>query len=137
MINLVYNATYWIRAEELFDAGGEGIEYEVLSRQSGEWAAMARDWLRNGAEDAGRALDLVALAFVAVRQNGQTWPLGSREQAEALREAIEAQNPGHGDTFICHLALAHYNHHFARLSDRLGNWRAPLAPSGAGGGNSK
>lgn len=133
MINLVYNATYTIAAEELFDAGGDGIQYEVHSRQSGEWAAACRDWLRAGGDDTGAALDIIALAFVAVRQNGERWALGSREQAEALRDAIEAQAPGYGDQFVRHLALAHYNHHFARLERQLGNSKLPSARSGAGG----
>jgi len=77
-------------------------------------------------------LQIVGLALVSVSQNGERWPIDGLDGAKELRDAIEAENPGYGDQFIRHLALAHYNYHFRRLDDLLGNSEAPSAQSADG-----
>jgi hypothetical protein len=131
-MKLIYNPTYEFNSADIFDNSEPPILYEAHSRQSPEWAALCREWLRDGAEDASRALEIVGRAIVSVSQNGEKFPLAGREGAEALREAIEANSPGYGDTFIKHLAIGHYNYHFNQLDDKLGNWPGPSLPSGDG-----
>lgn len=133
MIKLNYNPTYTFSSVDVFDyADTEPITYEAHARQSSEWAAMCREWVADGAVDVERALDIVGLAIVSVSQNGERFPLAGRAGAEALRAAIEESNPGHGDTFIRHLALGHYSLHFRRAEERLGNSRTPSAQSAGG-----
>ena len=72
------------------------------------------------------------LALVSISQNGERYPLDGLDGAEALRAAVEADNPGYGDQFIKHLALAHYNYHFRRLDDLAGNSAGPSALSAGG-----
>jgi hypothetical protein len=132
MIKLNYNPTYIFTTADVFDNTEPPIIFESPSRLSPEWAAMTRNWIRDGAKDIGQALEIVGLAIVAVSQNGERFPLEGREGATALRKAIDLSSPGYGDTFIKHLALGHYNYHFNRLEDKLGNSRQPSPVSGGG-----
>lgn len=138
MIKINYKPTYSFTSLDIFDyADTDPITYEAHARQSPEWAALCRDWVRDGAEDVSRALEIVGLAFVSVSQDGQRYPLDGLNGAEALRAAVEADNPGYGDQFIKHLALAHYNYHFRRLDDLAGNSAGPSARSADGKRRSK
>lgn len=118
---LKYNPIFRFSSGQIFDATETPLSFEAHTRQSSEWAALAHEWIRGGAEDVERALDLIGMAIIAVSQEGQRYPLGGREGAEALRTAIEESSPGSGDTFIKHLALGHYHLHFRTLEERLGN----------------
>lgn len=133
MLNLTYKPTYTFASADIFDYSDTQLRFEVPARQSPEWAALCRKWLKDGANDVGRALEIVGMAIIAVSQDeivekdGQEtqvthrYEIDGRAGAEALREAIEAGSPGHGDTFIKHLALGHYNLHFRRSEKLLGN----------------
>lgn len=132
MLNLTYKPTYTFTSADIFDYSDTQLRFEAPARLPGEWAALCRQWVKEGAEDVGRALEIVGMAIIAVSQDEEIegeeptvvthrYPIQGREGAEALREAIEAGSPGHGDTFIKHLALGHYNLHFRRAEKLLGN----------------
>lgn len=132
-MKLAYKPTYKFTSLDIFDAAdSDPITYEAHARQSGEWAALYQEWSKSDYEDTDRALDLIGLALVSVSQNGERWPINGREGAEALRAAVEADNPGYGDLFIKHLAIGHYNFHFRRLDELLGNSKTPSASSADG-----
>ena len=132
MIKLIYNPTYTFTNRDIFDASDSEITYEAWSRQTPDWAKLALEWKEDEGQDVERALELVAMGIVSVSQNGERYPLGGREGAEALRDAIEEQNPGQGDTFIKHLAWGHNSYHFRRLRDLVGNSAAPSPESSDG-----
>lgn len=133
MITLHYKPTYIFSSLDIFDyADTEPIIYEAYARQSPNWAMLCRDWLKDESEDVERALEIVGMAIVSVEQGGEKFQLHGIEGAKALRDAVEAENPGYGDVFVKHLALGHYALHFRRLDERLGNSPNGLEPSSGG-----
>lgn len=133
VIKINYKPTYKFSSFDIFDAAdSEPITYEAHARLPGEWAALHVAWRNGNYEDTNQALDIIGLALVSVAQGGERWPIEGRAGAEALRDAVEADNPGYGDQFIKHLALGHYNYHFRRLESLLGNSEAPSASSADG-----
>ena len=138
MIKISYQPTYTFTSLDVFDyADSEPITYEAHARQSAEWAALCQAWLKAGFEDVEQAIQIVGLAIVSVSQNGERYPISGIDGARALRDAVEAGNPGCGDAFIKHLALGHYNYHFRRADERLKNSREPSALSTDGNGRGK
>lgn len=133
MIKLNYKSTYTFSSLDVFDyADTEPIIYEACARLGSDWAAMARNWMLDDPDNVDKALEIIGLAIVSVSQGGERFVLNGRAGAEALREAIEVDNPGHGDTFIKHLALGHYALHFRRAEERLGNLEKPSVQSAGG-----
>lgn len=131
-IKLSYNPTYTFSLADAMDASETQMTFEAHSRQASAWSRLTRAWLDDEAQDVGRALEIVGQGIIAVSQDGQRYPLGGREGAEALRDAIEAENPGYGDEFIKNLALGFFNHHFQRLGEMMGNSSKPSPASGDG-----
>ena len=133
-LKLSYNPTYTFVLADTFDASDDQLVFEAHARQPAEWARLVQAWLKDDAEDVARALEIVGRAITSVGQGGEKWPIEGREGAEALRDAIEEANPGHGDAFIKNLALGHYNYHFQRLGEMMGNSSKP-SPASVDGGN--
>lgn len=129
MIKLSYNPTYKFSSVDIFDyADSEPITFEAHSRQTADWARLVRQWASAGGDDPNRAAEIVGMAIVAVEQSGERYPIGTAENAQALRDAIEESAPGHGDRWLCNLAMGHWNYHFSRSEADLGN---SVTPSGA------
>lgn len=138
MIKLNYNPTYKFSSVDIFDyADSEPITFEAHSRQTSEWARLVRQWASDGGNDPARAAEIVGAAIVAVEQGGERYPIGSTENAQGLRDAIEESAPGHGDRWLCNLALGHWNYHFSRAETDLGNSAAPseVSSNGAAAGS--
>ncbi len=132
-MNLKYSVTYEFSSADIFDATDPPLFFEAVSRPDSSWARLVQQWQKNGAGDPEMAEEIIGRVIVGVRQEGeQSFPLDGRKGAASLRAAIEANNPGAGDQFLCHLALGHYNHHFTRLADILGNSETPSPQSGDG-----
>jgi hypothetical protein len=124
-LKLSYNHTYEFTTADYFNASDPPLTFEASARATPEWARLVRNWLENSPDDVGPALEIVGRAIISVSQNGTKYPINGREGAKALRDAIEQGNPGQGDDFIIDLAQGHYNYHFRRLADLVGNSDEP------------
>lgn len=132
-IKLSYNSTYEFSTAHIYDAANPPLFFEALSRPSPEWARLVQQWRDDGADDPDIAEEIVGRVIMSVRQEGGArYPLKGRKGAASLRVAIEYSNPGSGGQFMCHLALGHYNYHFTRLADLLGNSETPSTQSADG-----
>ena len=132
MLTLVYNPTYQFTSKDIFDYTDTPIAFEAHARQSPEWTKLFLTWEAGDYQDVGQALDLIGMAIVSVSQNGQRSLVNGRQGAEALRDAIEQAAPGYGDTWIKHLARAHYFYHYRRADEALGNSSEPSPTSSDG-----
>lgn len=132
-IELTYRATTSFSSDDIRDvADNEPLVYEIWANRPTGWTAKAKAFLESGADNVDLALDIVGLSLVAVSQAGQRYPCAGRGGAEALRETIEAQNPGYGDDFIRTLAVSIFDQQLKREDARLGNSKTPSAQSADG-----
>jgi hypothetical protein len=65
-----------------------------------------------GGYAAERAAELLPRLFLSVAQEGIRYPLSTKADALALRDAIEAANPGYGDIFLSTLLDGYWNEHY-------------------------
>lgn len=114
---LTYNPIYEFTTADYNDATDPPLIFEAHVKPRIEWGDLVGEWiLDTDAKDSEKALALVGHAIISVSQNGDKYLLNGIDGAYALRDAIESENPGLGDTFILNLALGHYNVHYRRLS---------------------
>lgn len=113
-MKIEYSPTRTITTIDLFMACDPPIEFESRVRLTPEWARQHRLWEEAGSKDVEMALELVGQAFVSVSQGGESYPLETKEAVQELRDAIDAQNEGAGNEFICDIldsfAFSHYNY---------------------------
>jgi len=130
MLNLKYRATATFTSADIKDlAENEPIFYEVWANRPDGWTAKCKAFFESNGDDTELGLDVVGLSLVSVAQDGEKWPCVGRDGAQALRESIEAQNPGYGDYFIRNLTVAIFDQQISREDSRLGNSSEPLTPS--------
>lgn len=138
MLKLNYKATTTFTSADIKDlADNEPITYEVWANRPDGWTAAYKAFFESEGDSAALALDALALSLVAVSQGGERWPIDGRDGAAALRDSVEAQNPGYGDYFVRNLAMAVFDQQIQREDRRLGNSEAPLPASKNGNGREK
>lgn len=115
-MKIIYNPSRTITTGDLFIACDPPMSFEVKSRLTSDWATKHLAWEAAGSEDITIALELVSTGFLAVAQNGERYDLNSIEAAKALREAIEGQNEGEGNTFICDIVSSFAHNHYSFLA---------------------
>lgn len=116
-MNIKYNKTRIVTTADLGIACDPPIYFEVKANVPSHWARLQLDWEEQGADDIGLAINLVGDAFLMAWQDeSEKYLINSRDQVEALRDAIEESSPGEGDNFICHLALTFAREHFRFLA---------------------
>lgn len=138
MLRLNYRATYTFSSLDIGDmADSEQIVYECWANRPSGWTAKCRDFFAGNdpATSVELALDIIGLSLISVSQGGKRWPVAGREGAEALREAIESQNPGYGDEFILNLAIAIFDRQTRRENERSKNSGEPSPGSSDGNGS--
>lgn len=121
-MKFTYHTTRQITTADLYDATDPPLIFQVKTRLSRDWLLAWDAFGEAEAGDVSAAADLVAEAFISVTQDGEEiYPLDSKADALALRDAIEEAQPGAGDAFLRHLALAFGTNHYRYLDKRLGN----------------
>jgi len=137
-MKLKYTATRHITTADLLIPADPPIEFEVKSRPSREWAVLFREFEHGNGKDVNQAMKLISLSFITVAQDDEIYPLGSIAAVGDLRDAIEVDNPGHGDDFICNVAWGFGNHFYTWAENTLGNLRERSQPlNGSGRQRSK
>lgn len=89
------------------------------------------EWEKKG-HDEKLAVGYISRLFVSFSQNGETFPLTTKEDAMALREAIEESNPGGADGFLSTLIEAYLNEHYRFFRNRLAVSESSLPVSSNG-----
>ena len=100
MFKLNYQGSYTFTSEDIGDYNADpALVFTAYSLRSQEWIEYSRKILDDieGFTPAD-ACKMVKAGIVSVGQNGDSYPIATIEDAQALQEAT-------GDTFIKHLAL--------------------------------
>ena len=132
-MKLNYQFKRKITSADLFDACQPPLVFEVRTRPSRKWAKLNNDFETGGSTDVDTAKELIAMSFLTVSDGGQAYPLTTVENVDALRKAIENENPGYGDEFLCHVAWGFQANHYTYLTEHLGNSLKPLSQSNGTG----
>lgn len=101
----------------------KGFISPVLAKDLAEW---------ENTYEGERAAELISGLFVSVSQGGYEFPLTTKSDVLAFKEAIEESNPGGGDGFLSTLLESYLNEHYRFFRNRLlelGN-SLPVSDSG-------
>lgn len=133
-MKLNYSHKRVITTADLYDATDPPLIFEVRSRPPQPWASLYNEFERDGMIDADVARQLIAMVFLTVSDGENTYPMDTPESVQALQEAIEENNPGHGNDFSCNIAWAFGRHYYSFLGDHLGNSLKPSQQSNGSAG---
>ena len=125
MIKIKYNPEYSFSNAEIFDASDDEIIFFSKTRLPGEWASLGREFYKNN--DIIVAMQMLALAITAIQQDGEKYIISGLSDIESMRDGLEAKQKGLGNEFVSNLAIGHFNHHWARIDDKIKNSKAPLS----------
>lgn len=100
------------------------LTFEASGRINDKLTAELKQWYQNG-YDPQKTLDLIPQLFLNVSQDGQTYPLESRGDAEALQEAL-------GAGFLVDLVEAFWDYDFRFFQKRLSGSVRSLTALGSG-----
>lgn len=125
-MKLKYSQKRMITTADLYDATDPPLIFEVLARPPREWAVLYNTFEKDGATNVEMARKLISLAFLTVSDDENTYPLNTIEAANGLEIAIEEENPGHGEDFMCSIAWSFGRYYYIFLGDHLGNSLEPL-----------
>ena len=117
---LNYNPTYTFTLADIFDAGDNDITFESQARLDPDWASLCQAWIKNDSPKIEDSLEIVGMGILRVTQGDNILTIENEKDAETLMAAIEDDAPGHGQLFIEHLVIGHWNLHFTRLDERMG-----------------
>lgn len=132
-MKLDYKATFKVSNWEMGDfADSPEIIYELWANRPIGWREKCLEFIEGKYESIDLALDIVGMILVSVSQDDETWPIKGRDGAQELRDSVEEQNPGYGDTFIFTLAVALFNHYYEYAEQRSKNSSKPSRRSGGG-----
>lgn len=132
MFKLSYKASFTFSGRDIGDAGGPDITYQCwINRPEGFYDNIVAFADSNG-QDLEAAYQIIGKCLIAISQDGERWPIGSIDQARALRDSVEAQSPGYGDEYIKNLAWAIYQQRKVEEEKRLGELEAPSPVSNNG-----
>lgn len=138
MMKLKYSPKRTITTAELFDACDPPLTFEVKTKPGHEWAKLDREFDKNGAKDASVAKELISMAFLTVSDGGEIYSIETIDQVEMMGQAIEDNNPGEGNNFLCAMAWSFGRNYYTQLEEILGNSQKPLAQlNGSGQEKSK
>jgi hypothetical protein len=126
-MKLNYSHKRTITTADLFDACDPPLMFEVRTRPPKGWAQIDLDFDTSGHENVELAKKMIAGAFLTVSDGENVYPINTVKQVEALREAIESENIGYGDEFLCTIAWGFSRNHYNYLGEHLGNSQKPLA----------
>ena len=134
-MKLNYKHTRILTTADFFNMCNPPLIFEVRVRPGSEWSVLFSEFERDGADNPEMARALIALAFLTVSDGGEVYPLDHVDKAQALQDAIENENPGSGDEFICSIAWGFGRNYYRYLSDHLGNSLRPLEQSNGKAGD--
>lgn len=128
-IKLNYSYKRTVTTADLFDACDPPLVFEVRTRPPREWAKLNNEFEADNCNDVELAKRLIAMAFLTVSDGETFYPISTPEEVEALRQAIEDDNPGYGNDFLITVAWGFSTNHYSYLGKNLGNSLKPLQPS--------
>ena len=120
-MKLNYVGKRTITTADLFDCSDPPLVFEVRTRPPRNWATLFNDFESGGADDIEIAKKLIAMCFLTVSDGGESYKIDTEELVEAMQQAIEAENPGYGEEFICTIAWGFGRNYYRVLGDQLGN----------------
>ena len=126
MMKLKYSPKRTITTADLFDATDPPLTFEILARPPRAWAVLYSTFEKDGARSVEMARELISLAFLTVSDDENTYPINTIEAAFGLEAAIEEENPGYGEDFMCSIAWSFGRHYYNFLGEHLGNSPEPL-----------
>jgi len=109
----------------MFDACDPPLTFEVRTRVPRGWASIDLDFSEDGHKNVEMAKQMIAGAFLTVSDGGESYQIQTIEQVEELQKAIEIDNPGDGDSFLCSIAWGFSSNYYKFLGDHLGNLPKP------------
>lgn len=113
MLKLRINATRQISTTDLRIAWEPPLFFEVRTYIGADLNGKMADWEQAGSSNAGTAAGLIAECFVAVSQDGQSYPLTTQADVLALRDTIEEAAPGQGDMYLCAILEGFIREHYS------------------------
>lgn len=131
MIKLNYHLTYTFTGRDIQDPAAPDLIYKARVHRPAGWTKQVIEF--NKDRSPKLAYQIIGGLIISISQDGIEYPMNV-EQAEALRNTIEEQNPGMGDEYICVLAWGIYVKHVDYEDDRLKNLPEPLSVSENGSG---
>lgn len=132
MMKLTIHTTRQISSADLRLAIDPPLSFEIRSYISYDLNLRLAEWQNAGRNNASEAAALINQLFVSVGQNGHLYPLNSPEAVNALRETIEATNPGEGDNFLIAMLNGFVINHYNFFSIER-NGSAPSLPASENG----
>jgi hypothetical protein len=131
MINLNYRQTHTFSGSDIAstmgDAGLNDVTYECLTYRPEGWSELVSAFARGEGKDIDLAYEIIGGLLVSIEQSGERHLIGNKSRAIDLRDSIEAQAEGHGDTFIKSLAWAIFSQQMVVEREHLGNSERPSA----------
>jgi len=118
-VNITINITRVLTTADLWMTCDPVVEFEVRTKMTPEWARRIQVWEQETHPGLDEALELIGQSFVSVSQNGERYPLGSREAATELMNAVEASSPGNGEQFMIDLLAGFAANHYSFLAKNL------------------
>lgn len=125
MMKLNYSSSRTITTADMFDACDPPLIFEVRTRVPRGWASIDLDFSEDGHKNTEMAKRMIAGAFLTVSDGEGTYQIQTIEQVEELRQAIEIDNPGDGDSFLCSIAWGFSSNYYKFIGDHLGNSLRP------------
>ncbi len=136
-MELNYSNKRTITTADLFDACDPPLVFEVRTRPPKGWGGIENKFDKTNHSDARLAKELIAGAFLTVSDSENTYEITTVKQVEALAQAIEDENPGYGDKFLCSIAWGFSSNYYNYLGNHLGNSLEPLGQSDDNGQGEK
>ncbi len=120
-MNIVFNPTRTITTADLFIACDPPMTFEVKAQLSTDWVRSHIAWEESGTEDMKTAIDLVSSSFLSVAQDGNKYPLDTIDAVQDLINAIEDNNKGQGNLFVCDILTKFTHNHYSFLTRSSAN----------------
>lgn len=137
MMKLNYSSSRTITTADMFDACNPPLIFKVRTRVPRGWASIDLDFSEGGHKNIKMAKQMIAGAFLTVSDGEGTYQIQTIEQVEELRHAIEIDNPGDGDSFLCSIAWGFSSNYYKFIGDHLGNSLEPLSQLNGNGQEEK
>lgn len=124
-MKLNYSSSRTITTADMFDACNPPLIFEVRTRVPRGWASIDLDFSEDGHKNVEMAKQMIAGAFLTVTDGGEIYQIQTIEQVEELQKAIEENNPGDSDNFLCSIACGFSSNYYKFIGDHLGNSLRP------------
>lgn len=113
MLNLKINTTRRISTADMRLALDPPLYFEVKTYINAALNSRMADWEEAGlSRDTETAAEIISQVFISVIQDTVAYPLTTKADALALRDAIEEAGPGLGDEYLAAILTGFIGNHY-------------------------